>query len=167
MHRREKTLRFRAIPEQPEERIEHKIISALAKWLEIKEQEITQNIERVFRVRSSIARAKWLGDCLVTCVTMDIRDRILQISSKKKLRIEENDIIHKIIPTRLLRKRDKYEPLVEALKGKSIIHRWEFPEGISFFFKGKRRRFTFWEDADKFWRQYQRELGGQKQLGGL
>ncbi|CAI5790458.1 Hypothetical predicted protein [Podarcis lilfordi] len=168
MQRRENTLRFRGLTEDADEIIEKKISKELAAWLDLEEAEIAQKIEKAFRVKSNVAKANnWPADCLVSFNSMDFRNRILHASNKKKFQSEGNDIIvHKIIPNRLIKKREAYRPLAKALKAKAVYYRWEYPGGISFFFKEKRRKCLSALDADKFWRKYRKDLGGKRQLLG-
>uniref|UniRef100_A0A670HLT9 L1 transposable element RRM domain-containing protein n=1 Tax=Podarcis muralis TaxID=64176 RepID=A0A670HLT9_PODMU len=58
------------------------------------------------------------------------------------------------IPIRLLKRRDPYKPMVQILKKNKIEFKWEYPEGISFFYKSKRHRHTSPEETSKFLRRY-------------
>nr|XP_034958711.1 troponin T, skeletal muscle-like [Zootoca vivipara] len=164
MKLREKTLRFRNIPEMENENTEKRIAAEIAKWLGLDEAGIEKQIEKAFRVNSQKARANnWPMDCLVTFKSSWLVEKILQTKGKKKLRMEDTEtVILKEIPPRLIQKRQKYQFLTKHLKAKKIIFRWEYPEGLSFFYKGRRRKFENVGEADIFWRKYWQELGGDR-----
>lgn len=79
-------MRFRGVPKEAEELIDERIIKELAKWLELQEDEIIKGTEKIFRVKSDVAKAnKWPGNCLISFNSSQIRDKILQTSNKRRL----------------------------------------------------------------------------------
>lgn len=52
----------------------------------------------------------------------------------------------------------------DVLKCNAIPFRWEFPEGISFTYKGKKQRCRDSSDVEKFWRKYRKQIGGKRLL---
>lgn len=62
-----------------------------------------------------------------------MRDEIIQLNYERNLRVgDENVIIYKDIPLRLLKKRNVYKPLTNLLRINNIIYRWDRLEGVSF-----------------------------------
>lgn len=49
--------------------------------------------------------------------------------------------------------------MVSVLKRNDIQYRWEFPEGIAFFYKDKKFKLTDTQEVEKFLRRYEKELG--------
>ncbi|XP_060126210.1 uncharacterized protein LOC132591496 [Zootoca vivipara] len=166
MQAKERILRLRGVPEKQEEDIQKLIIVPLAKWIGISEEKMMENTESIFRVNSKKAKAnRWPGDCLITLTSNKIRNMMLRNRRKNPLKIEgEEIIILKEIPPRILKKREKYHFLVNALNSKGIYYKWEIPEGITFTFKGIRKRIERLEDAEKFLRTYRNDFGGDRQI---
>lgn len=82
-----------------------------------------------------------------------------------KLVIDDRPIkIFKEIPKRILKKRQNYKTVTEALKKNSIRFWWEFPEGITFTYKDRRKTFRSVDELGKFWRKYKKELTGDPTL---
>ncbi|CAI5764417.1 Hypothetical predicted protein [Podarcis lilfordi] len=140
MQIKEKTLRFRNVPEEEKEDI-WKMTETLAKWLHLQEKDIIEQTEKIFRVNSrKVKMNKWPADCIIVFTSNWMKDKILQAKSKNKLTIDGKEIIIlQEVPPRLIKKRQQFQFLTKALKAKSISFRWEYPVGISFNFKGKRR----------------------------
>lgn len=125
------------------------------------EDTLQQTTDKIFRVKSSYAmKKKSPGDCLVIFNSRMVKYRILQMNYEKRLIIGGgNIIILKEITLRLLKKRSNYKTLTDVLKTNKIAYRWEFPEGVSFTYKGKKQRCR---SIEKFWRKYKKELGKKK-----
>uniref|UniRef100_A0A670K8U4 L1 transposable element RRM domain-containing protein n=1 Tax=Podarcis muralis TaxID=64176 RepID=A0A670K8U4_PODMU len=147
-------LKFRGIGEVRDEDIKGKMTIELARWLALREDEVAQTIENAFRIKirpKQNKQKKTPGDCLVIFRSIEMRNRILKESYQKKLIIDGRPIIiFKEIPIRLLRKREGYKQIVNTLRKNGIQHRWEFPEGISFFYKEKRFKITEIQEVSKF-----------------
>lgn len=156
LRQREVNLRLRAVPEVQNENIKEKLVIELAEWMGISVEEMAKNVQNAFRMRISPTRTKrYTGDCLITFKDKEMRNKILQKNREKRLNIEGNYIIiFKDIPIRLLKRRDSYKPLVQALKKNKIEFRWEFPEGLSFTYRGKKHKLLNQEETGKFLRKY-------------
>ncbi|XP_077773921.1 uncharacterized protein LOC144325211 [Podarcis muralis] len=163
MRQRQMQLKFRGIEEEMNENIRERIIKELAKWLEMKEEEVAYTIDNAYRIKIRTYQnrtKKPLGDCLVVFNSIGMRNLILKTSYHKKLIIGVRPIIVlKEIPVRLLRKREGYRYITGVLRRNNIQFRWEFPEGIAFFFKDKKFKLTNPLEVEKFLRRYERELG--------
>ena len=163
LKQKELYLRFRNVPVlTPEENMRDVMVTAISKLLDIEGQEIDKMIESIYRIKTPYGkRIKEPGDCLILFNSRKIRDRILQTHFQRKMVIaDHNIIILKEIPYSLLQKRKSYRFLTEALKKNCIFFCWEFPEGLSFNFKGRRFKLTEPLKAEEFQRKYKRELGG-------
>uniref|UniRef100_A0A670KNA3 L1 transposable element RRM domain-containing protein n=1 Tax=Podarcis muralis TaxID=64176 RepID=A0A670KNA3_PODMU len=156
LRQKEVNLRLRAVPETQGENIKVKLTTELATWLEIPIEEMANAIQSAFRLKTKSAKNKrFVGDCLVVFKEREMRNMILQKNKEKRLNIGGNYIIiFKDIPVRLLKRRDSYKELVQALKRFNIEFKWEFPEGISFIYKSKRQKLTSPEETSKFLRKY-------------
>uniref|UniRef100_A0A670INJ2 L1 transposable element RRM domain-containing protein n=1 Tax=Podarcis muralis TaxID=64176 RepID=A0A670INJ2_PODMU len=173
LRQKEVNLRLRAVPEIQNENIKEKLIIELAEWMGISAEEMAKNVQNAFRMRVKTTRVKkFTGDCLITFKDKEMRNRILQRNREKRLNIGGNYIvIFKDIPIRLLKRRDSYKRLAQTLKKNKIEFRWEFPEGLSFTYRGKRHRLSSQEETGKFLRKY-KELkveanGAEGAEGGL
>ncbi|CAI5781958.1 Hypothetical predicted protein [Podarcis lilfordi] len=171
MHQKQLNLKFRGVEEEINENIKGKMIRELAKWLEIKEEEVACTVESAFRIRvkpQQLKLKKSPGDCLMIFNSIEMKNMILRTSYRKKLIIENRTIIiYKEIPIRLLGKRQGYRQIVSVLQRNNIQYRWEFPEGITFYYKDKRFRLIDTQEAEIFLRRYEKELGkGEEWYGG-
>ncbi|CAI5770599.1 Hypothetical predicted protein, partial [Podarcis lilfordi] len=80
MQIKEKTLRFRNVPEEEKEDIWKKMIGTLAKWLHLQEKDIIEQTEKIFRVNSRKAKMnKWPADCIIVFTSNWMKDKILQV----------------------------------------------------------------------------------------
>nr|XP_028605276.1 uncharacterized protein LOC114606852 [Podarcis muralis] len=168
MRQNQANLKFRGIPEKLNENIRAKVVKELAIWLGRKEEEINHHLINTFRIRAKSAKAKEKklpGDVIAMFNSFEIRNEILKQNFTKRLYIEGNlIIIFKEIPSRFLRRREPYKKLTNQLKKNGILYRWEFPEGISFYFKEKRFKLSTTLELQKFARRYEKDLG--KMMGG-
>ncbi|XP_060125029.1 uncharacterized protein LOC132591260 [Zootoca vivipara] len=158
MYQRELILRFRGVPEVQGEDIMSKLIKELAEWLGVREEELIMDVDKIFRVRPEGKKQyRGPGDCLVYLNSRLLKDKILQ---KRRLRIDGNNvIIYKEIPKRILKKREKYKVLTDALKLKGIRFKWLVPEGLSFTIKDTRKVIRSVDVMEKVRRTYRKELG--------
>lgn len=156
LRQREVNLRLRAVPETQNENVKEKLIKELAEWMGMTVEEMAKNVQSAFRMRVSSTRVKkYTGDCLITFKDKEMRNKILLRNREKRLNIEGNYIIiFKDVPIRLLKRRDSYKLLVQALKKNKIEFRWEFPEGLSFIYRGKKHKLSNQEETGKFLRKY-------------
>lgn len=157
-------MRFRGVKENQEEEISTKLLKELADWLGVEEDELLLDIEKIFRIKVNKSRnKKGPGDCLVFLNSRLLREKILLKNRTDPLCIEGKVIeIMKEIPTRLLKRRDNSRFLTSALKKNKILFRWEFPEGLTFTYKERRRTLRSVEETRIFWRKYWEELGGER-----
>lgn len=160
-------LRLRAVSETQNENVKERLTKELAEWMGISVEEMANSVLNAFRMRVNATKAKrFTGDCLITFKNKEMRDRILQRNREKRLNIDGNYIIlFKDIPIRLLKKRDSYKPLVQTLRKNKIEFRWEFPEGISFTYRGKRHKLINQEETGKFLRKYKELKTEEQELG--
>lgn len=163
LRQNQSNLKLRGIPEDLNENIRVKVVKELAIWLDRKEEEINHCLVNIFRIRTKSAKArgkKLPGDVIAMFNSLEIRNEILKQNYVKRLYIEENPIIiYKEIPSRFLRRRDPYKKLTNQLKKNGILYRWEFPEGISFYFKEKKFKLSTISELQKFARRYEKDLG--------
>lgn len=163
MRQNQTNLKLRGVPETPNENIRSKMIKELATWLNKSEEEINCHLVNVFRIRPKLDRArkkKLPGDVIVMFNTLEIRNEILQQNHIKRLYIGGSPIIiFREIPSRFLRRREPYKKLTNQLKKNGILYRWEFPEGVSFYFKEKRFKLSTSIELQKFARRYEKDLG--------
>nr|XP_034975946.1 G-protein coupled receptor 157 isoform X1 [Zootoca vivipara] len=168
MRQKQLNLKFRGIPEEANENIRLKIVTNLAVWLGLKEEEVDSKISNAFRikVRSVKAKAKKLpGDCLVTFTSMDFKNRVMRESYNNSMKMEGRTIIvFKEVPIRFLKKRDPYKELAGLLSKNGVSYRWEYPQGLIFYYKNKRFTLTNAHDLDKFARKYYKFLGKPEML---
>ncbi|XP_077778983.1 uncharacterized protein LOC144326308 [Podarcis muralis] len=155
MHQREFILRLRGVLEVQEEEIEQELIQEIGKWLEVQEDELLMDIDKIFRIKSDNTKSyKGPGDCLIFLNSRLLKDKILLKTRQRKL-IEDKSIkIFKELPKRILKKRQNYEPLTEVLNRNVIRFRWEFPEGLTFTFKDRKKSIRSVDDLSKFWEKH-------------
>ncbi|XP_053229024.1 glutamic acid-rich protein-like [Podarcis raffonei] len=169
LRQREQNLRLRSMPEVQGENLREKLTLEIAQWLGMEVEEVRKTIQNVFRIKTRSAKAKkFPGDCLIIFKHTEIKNLILQKNREKRLIIIIDGnfiIIFRDVPLRLLKKRDHYKPLTQILRKNQIEFKWEFPEGISFFYKGKKFKLTNPDEAQKFMRRY-KELGREEEAAG-
>ncbi|XP_060135413.1 uncharacterized protein LOC132592736 [Zootoca vivipara] len=160
MRQKELILRLRGVPERQGERIDEKICKELAAWLGVGEDELTLDVDKIYRVRGDRSKKfKGPGDCLIFLNSGLLKDKILQRKKQEPLVIEGKSIaIFKEIPKRFRLKRQKYKRLTDALTRKGIWYVWEFPEGLTFTFKERRKTIKSVEDVETFLERSGREL---------
>uniref|UniRef100_A0A670IAP6 L1 transposable element RRM domain-containing protein n=1 Tax=Podarcis muralis TaxID=64176 RepID=A0A670IAP6_PODMU len=168
LKQKEVNLRLRQVPETQNENIKERLIKEFARWMEMSEAEIARSIQNAFRMKSKTNKLKkFPGDCVVIFKDREMRNLILHRNREKRLYIDGNYIIiFKDIPIRLLKRREAYKPLVQLLKKNRIDFRWEFPEGVSFFYKGVKRRLTSPEEVGKFTRRYKELQQEEEEIKG-
>ncbi|CAI5799322.1 glutamic acid-rich protein-like isoform X1 [Podarcis lilfordi] len=166
MCQKEMVLRFRGVPQTYDEQIQEKLSQEIANWLGVEVEEMLLDIDKIFRIKSERSDTyKGPGDCLFFFNSRLLKDKILHQKGQAKLIIEDRPIkIFKEIPKRILKKRQNYKTVTDALKKNSIRFRWEFPEGITFTYKDRRKTFRSVEELGKFWRKYKKELTGDPTL---
>nr|GEZ82414.1 hypothetical protein [Tanacetum cinerariifolium] len=150
--RKQASLRFRAIPEQQGEDIRNRMLQILAQFLQIDQEELDLDLDKVYRINTRYAAIKKVPrDVLVHFVRQRTRDKVLQQHSKSRLKVEGvHIIVLKEIPLRILQKRKSYAFLVEVLKKKNITFRWGKLEGVIVKLHGKTYRLDTIQKAKEF-----------------
>lgn len=166
MRQKETVLRFRGVPQTHDEQIQEKLSQEIANWLGVEVEEMLLDIDKIFRIKSERSDTyKGPGDCLIFFNSRLLKDKILHQKGQVKLVIDDRPIkIFKEIPKRILKKRQNYKTVTEALRKNSIRFRWEFPEGITFTYKDRRKTLRSVDELGKFWRKYKKELTGEPTL---
>lgn len=152
---KEKSVRIRGIPETKEGNIFVKLIEEIAIFMN-KDPEFFENeIDKLFRVNSIIAKQKGLPrDVIVFFVRKTVRDNFLNLHNESPFRFDNQELrVLKDIPGRILRKRREYMNLTSFLRAEGVTYRWELPEGLTFWWKKKRIRILTPDQAKKFLRQ--------------
>ncbi|CAI5799474.1 Hypothetical predicted protein [Podarcis lilfordi] len=159
---KELNLRFRGVIEQEGENIKERLIMEIANWLGLDEEEVGKTIDKAFRIKYKTERGKknLPGDCLVFLNSREMKDLILRTNLERKLCINEKIIIiYKETPKRFLKRREEYKDITLILRKNEIWYKWEFPEGVSFFYKDKKFKIKSTQEIVKFMRRYGKELG--------
>ncbi|XP_067326664.1 uncharacterized protein PF3D7_1120000-like [Anolis sagrei] len=152
-------LRFRNVMETESEDIREIMIKITAKILDCPEQEMNNEIDRVFRIQTSYAKKhKVPKDIIVKFVKKKTRDDILKQNTQKPLFYRDTKIlILKEYPLTVLNKRKKYFFLTDELKKLNIRFRWEKSEGIMTTHKGEKYWITSEEKAKDFYKRLEKE----------
>lgn len=171
MQRKERNLRIRAIPESEGDNLVDYLTKEFSEFWQKDLEKEEFKIESAFRLGIRQRRNK-PRDCLITLRSKEERDKILDLHYQRTLQIEDSFVeIFKDIPKQILDARSQFRSLVVLLKRNSIPFRWEFPQGLSFKYKGKKRKIKTVEDKDKFLHQHEEDLrkgaeSGQDYPGG-
>lgn len=148
LRNREANLRIRSIPEVEEDNLIEFLTKEFSKFWKLEEKDF--KIVSAFRL-GRFRRKEKPRDCLIILRSKEERDKILGLHYGKSLDILDKRIeIYKDIPKQLLDLRSDYTELARLLRSNSIIFRWEFPQGLSFTFRGKKIKIRTLEDRDKF-----------------
>lgn len=154
---KENNLRIRSVPEIDNENLTEYLTKEFTQFWPL-EEEKDFKIVSAFRLGKGGRKIK-SRDCLISLRTREERDKILSAHFKTPLEIQESRLeIYKDIPKHLLELRVNYGDLVQLLRSNRIIFRWEFPQGISFTFRGKKVKIKSVEDKDKFLNDYGEDL---------
>ncbi|XP_048339417.1 uncharacterized protein LOC125425787 [Sphaerodactylus townsendi] len=132
-------LRIKGVPEEKDEKIEKKMITHLAKFLDMEEEMLEEDIIRIIRLSpKGHDEFKKNRDVLIFFSRLQTRDELLRKNSKEKLKIDSRDIIIlKEIPIWILNRRRSYNPLINFLREKDITFRWEEVEGLRLKYNSK------------------------------
>lgn len=150
LERKGKNLKLRLVPEEEKDDLKEFLTENIhGFWLEDWEGEEDFEITTAFRLGRR--QGKKPRDCLITLRSREERDKILNLHFQKALVIGNSQIqIFKDIPRYILQVRTYFKDLVDLLKGNSIPFRWEFPQGLSFNFKGRKIKIKTIQDKDQF-----------------
>lgn len=157
---RENCLKIRGLKEEKGENLYERLIPILAEYTEMQVQDLHWEINKMFRLNSAIAKEKdWPRDIVIYFLRKRMRDLILEMSYKKSLIVEEEELkIYKDVPKRILRRRESYKFLTVLLNKHSIKYRWEKLEGLSVFFKQKWFKLNSVQKAKDFWKKCSKEI---------
>lgn len=148
----ENYLRLRGVVEEKEENISEVVSALFAEYLEEQPEEISYNLDMVYRVNSKYATQNNLPrDVVVQITSKKIKEEIeiWAKSFKEPLEKEGKTIrILKELPKIVIENRKDFKPLTDKLKKLRVRYRWEIPFGLSFFFKGKRKLIA---DKNEMW----------------
>ncbi|XP_042299887.1 A-kinase anchor protein 9-like [Sceloporus undulatus] len=166
MRGNEVCLRFRAIPEQPNENIRGIIIEILTTFLQRQISEMDSEVGQVYRMNSSITTRKNLPrDVIVHFVRKQTRDQVLQQHYEITLKIAVKDmVVLKEIPERILHSRKEYGFLADKLKQK-ILFIMERSKEMTFTFEQSKFQVNYIQKAEEFLHKYKRELEETGELG--
>lgn len=154
---KENNLRIRAVPELEKENLIEYLTQEFAEFWSLEEDKAFK-IVSAFRLGKGGRKIK-SRDCLISLRTKEERDKILSVHFQKTLEIKDSRVeIYKDIPKHLLELRTNYGDLVALLRSSKIVFRWEFPQGLSFTFKGKKVRIRLVEDKEKNLSDYGEDL---------
>ncbi|KAM3833058.1 uncharacterized protein M6D78_010979 isoform 1-T2 [Vipera latastei] len=146
-------IRIRGLKENGKEDLKQLISEALEGVLGQSASEIEGNMDKVFRVNSWIARQRKLPrDVVVYFTKRVIRDEVIQAAYDTNLVVAEQEVlVLKEIPPKILRRRKDFAFLVQELKKRDIKFRWEIPVGLVATHEGKRHRLVTVAQARDFY----------------
>ncbi|XP_077776092.1 uncharacterized protein LOC144325741 isoform X2 [Podarcis muralis] len=157
LQRKEKNLKLRLVPESEGDSLVDFLTQNFSEFWQEDLQEEEFEITTAFRLGRR--QGKKPRDCLITLRSKEERDKILNLHYQKALEIENSQVqIFKDIPKYILEVRAFYKDLAYLLKKNIIPFRWEFPQGLSFNFKGRKVKIRTVQDKEQFLERYQEEL---------
>nr|XP_028576234.1 E3 ubiquitin-protein ligase TRIM39-like [Podarcis muralis] len=151
-------LRIRAVPEAEKDNLVDFLMQEIADFWKSDLEKGEIKIVRAFRLGGG-GKKNRVRDCLITLRTKEERDKILSLHFQKTLVIHQSRVeIFKDIPKYLLDLRSDYRDLVGLLRSNRIVFRWEFPQGLSFSFKGRNTKIRSVDDKERFLRDHEEDL---------
>ncbi|KAM3852226.1 uncharacterized protein M6D78_007493 [Vipera latastei] len=146
-------IRIRGLKENIKEDLKQLVSEALEVVLNQPASEIKGGMDKVFRVNSWIARQRKLPrDVVVYFAKREIRDEVIQAAYDTKVVIADQEVlVLKEIPPKILRRRKDFTFLVQELKQRDIRFRWEIPAGLMVMHEGKRYRLVTVMQARDFY----------------
>lgn len=151
LERKNKNLKLRLVPEEEQDKLGEFLTDKFQEFWndELEGEEDEFAIITAFRIGRK--QGKKPRDCLITLRSKEERDKILNLHFQKALVIKNSQIqIFKDIPKYFLEVRTQFKELVDLLKKNNIPFRWEFPQGLSFIFKGKKFKIKTNQDKEQF-----------------
>lgn len=157
LQRKEKNLKLRLVPENEGDSLVDFLTQNFSEfWLEDLEED---EFEITAAFRLGRRQGKKPRDCLITLRSKEERDKLLSLHYQKALEIQNCQVqIFKDIPKYILEVRTLYKDLVFLLKKNLIPFRWEFPQGLSFNFKGRKIKIKTVQDKEQFLERYLEDL---------
>jgi uncharacterized protein YoxC len=149
----EYALRVRGLKEDPQEDLIKLFADAFAPLLHWQPVEVERIFERVYRVNSWVARQKKLPrDVVVYFYKKSLRNIIIEESYNNKFQVGDQDVlVLKEIPPKMLKSRREFAFLTDELKKKQLQFRWDVPTGLVLNYLGTRYRLTTVEKAKEFY----------------
>ncbi|XP_042304628.1 uncharacterized protein LOC121921121 [Sceloporus undulatus] len=152
LKQRENCLKLRGLPENVNENLYTLLTPILAKFIGESETLFPWEIDRVYRLNSRIAKIKKLPrDVVIYFVRKQTKEIILRQSFTTKLMIENKEItVLRDIPGKILKRRKEYNFLIEQLKARKILYKWDDLEGVIVTWKQRKVRLNSTEKARLF-----------------
>lgn len=158
LQRKERNLRIRLVPEIEKDNLAEFLTTEILEFWKLDQEKEDLKIVSAFRLGFKQKKNK-PRDCLITLRSKEERDKILNWHYQKTLEIGNSFVeIFKDIPKLILDIRTYYRDLTTLLKRNNIFFRWEYPQGLSFKFRGKKIRIKTLSEKDKFLRDYGEDL---------
>uniref|UniRef100_A0A803T4L6 L1 transposable element RRM domain-containing protein n=1 Tax=Anolis carolinensis TaxID=28377 RepID=A0A803T4L6_ANOCA len=159
MKMRENSLKIRGLREEREEKLRQTFIPIFAKILNIEEQKMDWEIDKISRVGSIKNRKSTLPrDIVITCVKKSTKEAILHYSARNEITINGQRVtIYRDIPIRILQKRREYNFLTSFLREQAIQYRWARLQGLSFRYQTKWFVINSVDEAKEFMRKLGKE----------
>ncbi|XP_042312364.1 uncharacterized protein LOC121924897 [Sceloporus undulatus] len=157
---REQCIKIRGLKEKDNEDLYEYLTPILAEYVGAEKEHFEQEISKMFRLNSKIAKQKGLSrDVIVYFTRKKIRDEIIQLNYEQHLEVEgEELILLKDIPLRILKKRNEYKPLAMLLRKNNIPYRWDRLEGLIFKYKTDLLRINSILKLKDFMKKHKRDL---------
>ncbi|XP_042299833.1 uncharacterized protein LOC121917777 [Sceloporus undulatus] len=152
LKQRENCLKLRGLPENVNENLYTLLSPILAKFIGESETLFPWEIDRIYRINSRIAKTRRLPrDIMIYFVRKQTKEIILRQSFNTKLLIEGKEItILRDIPGKILKRRKEYNFLIEQLKARKILYKWDDLDGVIVTWKQRRVRLNSVEQARSF-----------------
>nr|XP_016852452.1 PREDICTED: trichohyalin-like [Anolis carolinensis] len=146
-------LRFRNIQEEAKENLKEIITKITAEMTQRTEEEMADNIEKVYRITTNYSRKhKVARDIVVHFARRNLREEILRSNSANPQHYKGCKIsILKEHPASTLMKRRKYNFLADELRKRDIRFRWEKIEGLKVSYREQKIWITSEEKAKSFY----------------
>ncbi|XP_062833653.1 trichohyalin-like [Anolis carolinensis] len=145
-------LRFRNVQEEANENLKEIISKITAKMTQRSEEEMIENIEKVYRITTNYSRKhKVARDIIVHLARRNLREEILRSNSQNPQQYKGCKIsILKEHPVSILVKRRKYNFLADELRKRDIHFEWERSEGMLVSYRDQRFWITSEDKAKAF-----------------
>ncbi|XP_042327944.1 uncharacterized protein LOC121932905 [Sceloporus undulatus] len=152
LKQRENCLKLRGLPENVNENLYTLLTPILAKFIGESETLFPWEIDRAYRINSRIAKIRKLPrDVVIYFVRKQTKEIILRQSYTTKLIIEDKEItVLRDIPGKILKRRKEYSFLIEQLRARKILYKWDDLEGVIVNWKQKKVRLNSTEKARLF-----------------
>lgn len=152
---RERCAKLRGIPEVQNEHLLERMIPILAQYLDISQEMMDLQIEKIYRVYSVIAKERNIPrDVVIWFTNGRLREKLCQRSYVNSLVVDDREIkIFRDLSPQILRKRREYYFLTEVLQRYEIRYRWDRVEGLTITYDQKKYRIDSINKAKEFLRK--------------